>query len=257
MASRCPSLQLVDQATTHVLCLLYADYLGGIHYLRQATTTCASCSTSNLYHVLFAAWRAHQEGGHIRGHLQPAAPAVAQIPTDMFIPGQSSLVFCFSLALCWHVYSLLFFSLPACLLHAERTKKEIISEGTYNQMFQLLHKLLSSCRHVMVLLTVPIVFPGTAFHPAQAVPFSIPCTAFHYVQAMPFTTPTHCLSSCPGIACHGTQGLPFIVSMLPFTVSMLPFIALACLPLSCLLPLSRTHWRVLPYTCFPHLHAHT
>jgi len=66
------------------------------------------------------------------------------------------------------------FFLPACLVHTERTKKEIISEGTYNQMFQLLHKLPSSCRHVVVLLTVPIVFPGTAFHPAQAVPFTIP-----------------------------------------------------------------------------------
>ncbi|DBB15612.1 TPA: hypothetical protein ACH3X3_003824 [Trebouxia sp. C0006] len=43
---------------------------------------------------------------------------------------------------------------------AERTKKKIISEGTYNMMFQLLHKLPSSCRHVVVLLTVPIVFPA-------------------------------------------------------------------------------------------------
>lgn len=43
---------------------------------------------------------------------------------------------------------------------AERTKKEIISEDTYNQMFQLLQKLPSSCRHVVVLLTVPIVFPA-------------------------------------------------------------------------------------------------
>ncbi|DBA98627.1 TPA: hypothetical protein ACH3X1_014416 [Trebouxia sp. C0004] len=43
---------------------------------------------------------------------------------------------------------------------AERTKKEIISEGTYNHMFKLLHKLPSSCRHVVVLLTVPIVFPA-------------------------------------------------------------------------------------------------
>ena len=50
------------------------------------------------------------------------------------------------------------------VLNAERTKKEIISEATYNQMFQLLHKLPYSCRHVVVLLTVPIVFPGTAFH---------------------------------------------------------------------------------------------
>ena len=49
-------------------------------------------------------------------------------------------------------------------MYAERTKKEIISEATYNQMFQLLHKLPNSCRHVVVLLTVPIVFPGTAFH---------------------------------------------------------------------------------------------
>lgn len=46
------------------------------------------------------------------------------------------------------------------LLSAERTKKQIISEATYNQMFQLLHKLPYSCRHVVVLLTVPIVFPG-------------------------------------------------------------------------------------------------
>ena len=46
------------------------------------------------------------------------------------------------------------------LLSAERTKKEIISEATYNQMFQLLHKLPYACRHVVVLLTVPIVFPG-------------------------------------------------------------------------------------------------
>lgn len=225
--------------------------------MRQAATTCASCCTSHPYPCLVCCMESAPRRRSYQKAPSPAAPAVAQVPTDMFIPGQSSLVFCFSLALCWHVYSLLFFFLPACLLHAERTKKEIISEDTYNQMFQLLQKLPSSCRHVVVLLTVPIVFPGTAFHPAQAVPFSIPCTAFHDVQAMPFTTPTYCLSSFPGNACHGTQGLPFIVSMLPFTVSMLPFVALACLPLSCLLPLSRTHWRVLPYTCLRHLHAHT
>ena len=46
------------------------------------------------------------------------------------------------------------------LATAERTKKEIISEATYDMMFQLLQKLPTSCRHVVVLLTVPIVFPG-------------------------------------------------------------------------------------------------
>ena len=59
-------------------------------------------------------------------------------------------------------------------MHAERTKKEIISEATYNQMFQLLHKLPYSCRHVVVLLTVPIVFPGTAFHSVSCYPLTLP-----------------------------------------------------------------------------------
>ena len=112
---------------------------------------------------------------------------------------------------------------------------------------------------------LPFTLPKQCPSQSHVLPFmmsrqcllQLPRTAFHDVQAMPFTTPTYCLSNFPGNACHDTQGLPFIVSMLPFTVSMSPFIALACLPLSCLLPLSRPHWRVLPYTCSPHLHAHT
>ena len=108
--------------------------------------------------------------------LKPAAPAVAQATshTHISIPGQPGVTLSFSLHLTLKGASFSFVFLPACLVHAERTKKEIISEGSYNQMFQLLHKLPSSCRHVVVLLTVPIVFPGTAFHPAQAVPFTIP-----------------------------------------------------------------------------------
>ena len=61
-------------------------------------------------------------------------------------------------------------SFIAFLVYAERTKKEIISEGTYNQMFQLLHQLPPTCRHVVVLLTVPIVFPGTAYHSSHWLP---------------------------------------------------------------------------------------
>ena len=71
---------------------------------------------------------------------------------------------------CLKAFSLLrMFGPTTCMVapdsRAERTKKEIISEATYNQMFQMLHKLPDSCRHVVVLLTVPIVFPGAfLFH---------------------------------------------------------------------------------------------
>ncbi|KAL3136206.1 hypothetical protein ABBQ32_007220 [Trebouxia sp. C0010 RCD-2024] len=66
---------------------------------------------------------------------------------------------------CLKAFSLLRMLGPTtCLVapdsRAERTKKQIISEATYNQMFQLLHELPHSCRHVVVLLTVPIVFPA-------------------------------------------------------------------------------------------------
>ncbi len=182
-----------------------------------------------------AACRAHQEGDHIRGHLQPDVPAAAQ-PALLLPPcrGPAHSPHClprYCLSSC-----------PGSAFHNSQVLPFMMSR-------QCLSPFLCTAFHdVVVLLTIPIVFPSTAFHPAQSVPFTIPmyCLStccgpahtphrlprysLHPAQSVSFTIPMYCLSRCPGIpivfpgtAFHHVQAMPFTTLHVPPFVAGGPF----------------------------------
>ena len=121
----------------------------------QPVTYLASHSIDVIFSFLFSirvfgAYRAHQEGNHIRGHLQPDVPAVAQ--AALLLP-------------------------PCCgPAHSPHRLPRYCLSPCPGSAFCPAHVV-----PFMMSRQCLSPFPGTAFRPAQSVPFTISCmlTAAH------------------------------------------------------------------------------
>lgn len=94
----------------------------------------------------------------------PALPCTADQCADQLLhscsvpppasPAQSSVSAC-----CCRLMRSVLPSEPGLPCSAERTKKQIISRESYDELFRRLGVLPPTVRHVVLVLTVPLVFP--------------------------------------------------------------------------------------------------